>query len=67
MVPVLDFANHSTRLENALHIFNEHDESFSLIALNPLAWGEEVLISYGKARSTPSFMSVYGFLGDHDR
>jgi hypothetical protein len=43
MVPLLDFVNHSSRLENALHIFNE-DESFSLIALGPLAPGQEVLM-----------------------
>jgi SET domain len=66
LVPVLDLANHTSDppLLNAAHKYDAQSGEFSLVALRDISEGEEILISYGAGRDTPSFMSIYGFFDD---
>ena len=77
MVPLLDFANHGDQspglvkrdersLVNARHHYDANTHSFSLLAERDLWSGESVRISYGKTRDSPSFVTLYGMLGDYD-
>ncbi|CCG84647.1 protein of unknown function [Taphrina deformans PYCC 5710] len=68
MVPVIDFANHSslkpgqTGSQNA--VWEMDDTGFHLSTLYDIAPGEEVLFSYGK-RGNGELLFKYGFVEEH--
>lgn len=68
LVPFLDLTNHADgERVNANHVFDESSATFRLQGLREIQPNESVFISYGAARDSSSFMTLYGFLGGNDR
>eukprot|EP01039_Chlorochromonas_danica_P009235 gene9235-10197_t len=68
LVPFLDLTNHADEERvNACHLFDERSATFRLQGLREILPDESVFISYGAARDSSSFMTLYGFLGGNDR
>lgn len=65
LVPIIDFANHSTENTNIEHRYDSIKQSFSLYALRDIEPNEELCISYGKGRDSNSCLSIYGFIDEY--
>jgi hypothetical protein len=65
LVPIIDFANHSSENTNIEHRYDTMKQSFALYAIRDILPDEELCISYGKGRDSNSCLSIYGFIDEY--